>query len=151
MAKITFDVGIFDYQPKELKFTFGVTRWDSSKYNQDQKVFDSDNATSEYTLDLVYQNVQDSKILTILKTRNEEVDKYLKNARLKNIKGDKKGGIDEFQLRVKIDGKAKSLILINPSVIYTNDVLVGVAKDPIFVFTLRTTEKIKPVGAGNLK
>jgi hypothetical protein len=151
MGKIESVAAILDNELTESPLMVDFIKWDSGKYKGNKMKWDSDNATGEYLIDQLYKNVMDSMILTIQKDRDEKIDKYLKNARVKKLKGDKKGGIDHFQIRYKVDGKAKSLILKNPSVIHTEDTSVGVAKTPVFIFTLQTTEKPTPAGAGLIK
>ena len=141
MAVITKSSQLIDFEIDKTDqanppWEFDFVKFSSQKYGK-KMTWDSDgNDDGELTIGYIFQNVKDSKVLTVMKKQNQVVEKYIKNAKLKKLKGDKKGGIDFFQISYKIDGKITSLYLKNPQVIDSQTISEN--KVAFFVFTLRT-------------
>lgn len=151
MAIITKSSQLIDYEIDEKDsakppWDFDFVKFSSQKYSK-KMIWDSDgNEDGETTIGLILKNVKDSKILTVMKKQNQLVEKYIKNAKLKKLKGDKKGGIDIFQIQYKIDGNTTSLYLKDPEVLDIQTVLEN--KVAFFVFTLQSKTQPGIVGAG---
>lgn len=151
MATITKSSQLIDYEIDKTDkanppWEFDFVKFSSQKFSK-KMIWDSDgNDDGETTIGYIFQNVKDSKVLTIMKKQHQVVEKYIKNAKLKKLKGDKKGGIDFFQISYKIDGTLKSLYLKNPEVVDTQTILDN--KVAFFVFTLRTESAPNIGGVG---
>jgi hypothetical protein len=131
---------------QEARKEFSFTKFDSDPYHPKTMKWDSDNATSESLINMLFKNVEDTKILTIQKEADSKIDPYIRNAHKKKLAGDKKGGIDIFQIRFVVDGNATSLRLINPKVSFVKDLREG--QKNFFVFTLKTEAEVKKGGVG---
>lgn len=151
MATITKSLQLIDFEIDEKDsgnppWEFDFVKFSSQKYSK-KMTWDSDgNDDGETTIGYIFKNVKDSKVLTVMKKQHQVVEKYIKNAKLKKLKGDKKGGIDFFQISYKIDGKLTSLYLKNPQILDTQTVLEN--NVAFFVFTLRTDSEPGIGGVG---
>jgi hypothetical protein len=141
MAEIKSSAVMIDneLEGKGARKEFSFTKFDSDPYHPKTMKWDSDHADGERLIGLLFKNVVDTKILTIQKVADSTIDPIIRNAQKKKLKGDKKGGLDIFQIRFIVDGIAQSIRLMNPSVTFVKDVREN--KTNFFIFTLKTEQE----------
>lgn len=146
---ITSSAVIIDNEVKDKtkRIEFSFTKFDSAPFHPKTMKWDSDNATSEYLIRLLFKNVEDSKVLTIQKEADFTVDPIIREAfKNKGKKTGEKRKLDIFQLRFVVDGTANSLRLTNATVEFVKD--FREKNTNFFVFTLKTKEEVKKGGVG---
>lgn len=131
---------------KTKRMEFNFKKFDSDPFHPKTMKWDSDNATSEYLIGILFKNVEDSKVLTIQKETDPAVDGVIRQAHKNKGKKGEKGKLDIFQIRFVVDGIANSLRLTNATVEFIKDFREN--NTNFFVFTLKTKEEVKKGGAG---